>query len=108
MARRRTFNRWSDADRSTLAALWPVKHEVEVWEALGRRYTMIAVRTQATKMGFRKTVDHREKNRLSIALVELQESRLRILELETAVKILRAQIRTLQRCAGSFGPPERP
>lgn len=103
MAKPRTKVRWTEEDRRLLTWAWPEKHEDEVKRLLGDRFTLIAVRAQARIMGLRKSQDHKRRNRTSFALRALAESRERVLELETAVKILRDRIRQLERQLISAG-----
>ena len=119
MSKPRTKVRWTEADRDILKRMWPQRHEVDVWQALDRRYTLIAVRAQARLLGLKKSQEYRHRCRRSLAMIELYESQEmvqaleerikklevfsgveRIRELETAVKILRGQLRTMQRLAG--------
>lgn len=97
MGRPRTKVRWTEEERHILSWAWPERHEDEVKRLLGDRFTLIAVRAQARLLGLKKSQDHKLRNRTSFALRQLAESRERVVELETAVKILRDRVRSLEK-----------
>ena len=106
MSRPRTKVRWTEADRDILTRMWPQRHEVDVWQALERRYTLIAVRAQARLLRLKKSQEYRHRCRRSLAMIELYESQERVKALEEKVLKLEAfngiekirELLTIQKC----------